>query len=69
MRECPEAEKEAKTSRVRTGASATEGPSHGARQCLGGQLVKAWHPEGQGGDAEVVLETSRGLLGHWGRRF
>ena len=69
MRECREAEKETKTPKVRTGASATEGPSHGAGQCLGGQLVKAWHPEGQGGDAEVVLETSRELPGHRGGGF
>lgn len=66
MRECPEIEKEAKTPKVRTGASATEGPSHGAGQCLGGQLVKAWHPGRSGWDGAVVLETSRGLPGHQG---
>ena len=67
MKECPEIEKEAKTPKVRTGASATEGASHGAGQCLGGQLVKAWHPgrsgwgwSGGAGNFQGVARASGG---------
>lgn len=68
MRECPEAEKEAETPKVRTGASATEGPSHVAGQCLGGQLVKAWHPGRSGWGWGGGAGNFRGVAGTsgWG---
>lgn len=51
-------EEEAKTPKVRT-APSYEGPSRGAGNVWGGQLVSAWHPSEEG-DGEVVLGTSGG---------